>query len=199
MFQFLRRRRVARRGLFCRLRGDRGSSVVEFALVMPILATLVMGIIDFGATFDTWSAVRQGVWNGARSGAVAIFGSSSNCNLTFTGGGSAPSADMEDLMCLTKAEIGLPTSSIRTDVILSDPTLSVTGTAWTVTGGLTVCAQVPANSVTGFFGFVFSGHYLRAKTTLRIEQASASPESQGYETDPSGSNWSWCTPAGSAP
>lgn len=168
-------------------------------MVMPILGALVMGIIDFGITYSNWSAVRQGTWAASRAASVANFGSSSSCTLTFSGGGSTPSADIEDLMCLAKQQIGLNATTTRIDVVISDPTLTQLGYPWGVDGSVTVCAQIPAHSATGFFSSAFNGHYLRAKTTIRIEEPSANAETQGYETDPSGSNWSWCTPTSVAP
>src|SRR4051812_37982861 len=37
-----------------RLRDDRGTALVEFALVLPILLTLVLGILDFGKALNYW-------------------------------------------------------------------------------------------------------------------------------------------------
>ena len=50
-------------------RHDRGQSLVEFALVLPILLILLLGILDFGRAVAAYNSVS----NGARSGArVAI-------------------------------------------------------------------------------------------------------------------------------
>ena len=35
------------------IRNEEGAAVVEFALVMPILALIIFGIIDFGRAFYT--------------------------------------------------------------------------------------------------------------------------------------------------
>lgn len=49
--------------------GRRGQSLVEFALVLPILLILLLGILDFGRAIFAYNSVS----NGARSGArVAI-------------------------------------------------------------------------------------------------------------------------------
>ena len=179
--------------------GERGSAAVEFAIVLPVLITLVMGIIDFGSLFSTWSTLRQGVWAGARAGSVANWSSAPSCTLTFTGGGAPPSTDLQSLMCLAKAQIGLNQASTRVDVLIDDYTLSTTGASWAVGAALTICAETPARSASGVFGSLFSGRYLRSKTTIRIEQPAANAETQGYETDPSGGGWSWCTPQSPAP
>jgi len=44
----------ARRRRFARLREERGVAMVEFALVLPLLALLIMGIIDFGRALNYW-------------------------------------------------------------------------------------------------------------------------------------------------
>jgi len=162
-------------------------------MVAPILVILAMGVIDFGSVYNNWSGMRQGVWAGARAGSVTNFGGGASCPLTFSGGGSAPSADLQSLMCLTKGEIGLSESSVRIDILISDPTLQTSGASWQMGGGLTVCAQAAITSATGALGAVLSGHWLRSKTTIRIEQASPNIETQGFEVDPSGQGWSWCT------
>jgi hypothetical protein len=47
----------------------RGQSLVEFALILPILLILLLGILDFGRAISAYNSVS----NGARSGArVAI-------------------------------------------------------------------------------------------------------------------------------
>lgn len=162
-------------------------------MVAPVLVILAMGVIDFASVYNNWSGMRQGVWAGARAGSVANFGTGVSCPLTFTGGGSAPSADLQSLMCVTKNQVGLSQSSVRIDILISDPTLQTPGASWQMGGGLTVCAEAPVTSATGALGTALSGHYLRSKTTIRIEQASPNIETQGYEADSSGGGWAWCT------
>jgi hypothetical protein len=186
-------------GLRCRGLGEKGSSAVELALVLPLFAMLVMAILDFGTTYNNWITVRQGVREGARQGSVANFGTDSTCGLTFTGGGSAPSADLENLMCLTKNQIGLPATATRIKILLVDPTLTTNGQSWTVGNALEVCAEYPAQSITGYFAGLLGGKYLESKTTIRIEAASQNSETEGYETDPTGKAWAWCTPSASSP
>lgn len=52
-------------------RTDRGAAAVEFALVLPILAALVFGIINFGYVLTVRQAVSQAADEGARAAAVA--------------------------------------------------------------------------------------------------------------------------------
>lgn len=52
-------------------RTDRGAAAVEFALVLPILAALVFGIINFGYVLTIRQAASQAADEGARAAAVA--------------------------------------------------------------------------------------------------------------------------------
>jgi Flp pilus assembly protein TadG len=49
---------------------DRGAAAVELALVLPVLLTLVLGIVDFGFAFNAKIAVTQAAREGARVVAV---------------------------------------------------------------------------------------------------------------------------------
>ena len=59
------------RGRFAALRRDqRGQALVEFALVLPILLLLVIGIFDFGQALNYYNQESQLVGQGARAAAV---------------------------------------------------------------------------------------------------------------------------------
>lgn len=50
---------------------ERGASAVEFALVLPLLVTLIFGMIDFGFLFGQFNEVRHAAREGARAAAVS--------------------------------------------------------------------------------------------------------------------------------
>ena len=52
------------------LRGQRGASAVEFALIAPLLFMLIFGIIGFGIGFMQLQTIRGAVREGARISAV---------------------------------------------------------------------------------------------------------------------------------
>jgi Flp pilus assembly protein TadG len=64
------------------IRSDRAQSLVEFALIVPILLILVFGIIDFGMGLRAYISVSSATREGAR---FAIVG---NAPGTFTSGGA---------------------------------------------------------------------------------------------------------------
>ncbi len=53
------------------LRDERGQALVEFAIVAPLLLTLVLGIVQFGLVFSNSLALTDAVRAGARAAVVA--------------------------------------------------------------------------------------------------------------------------------
>jgi Flp pilus assembly protein TadG len=64
------RRIVGRRRFGGRPRSERGTAVVEFALIAPLLFLLIFGIIDFGRALDYYNQMTQLAGQGARAAAV---------------------------------------------------------------------------------------------------------------------------------
>jgi Flp pilus assembly protein TadG len=54
-----------------KFRDERGQAMTEFALVLPILALLLFGVIQFGIAFNNYLTLTDAVRAGARKGAVA--------------------------------------------------------------------------------------------------------------------------------
>jgi Flp pilus assembly protein TadG len=50
--------------------GERGASLVEFAMVAPLLVVLLFAIVDFGRAFQTWITLTNAAREGARLGAT---------------------------------------------------------------------------------------------------------------------------------
>ena len=50
---------------------ERGAVAVEFALILPLLLMLVLGIIEFGFGYHAWDATQNAGREGARLGAVS--------------------------------------------------------------------------------------------------------------------------------
>lgn len=53
------------------IRSERGQSLAEFALVLPVLVLLLFGIIQFGITFNNYITLTDAVRAGARKAAVS--------------------------------------------------------------------------------------------------------------------------------
>jgi Flp pilus assembly protein TadG len=66
-----RKVRMRRRLRFTRLRDDSGQGLVEFAIVLPLLVLLVVGIAQLGVAFHNYLKLTDAVRAGARAAAVA--------------------------------------------------------------------------------------------------------------------------------
>ncbi len=125
-------------------RRDRGQSIVELAIVLPLLLLILLGCLDLGRAF----AVRMALANGAREGARYA--------------SKFPDADPSDLEAMARQDIaaqGLDDSKLHVSVTVPD----------TQKGGLSV--QVTAEySLPMFTTYLFGGKPLviRARSEMVI-------------------------------
>jgi len=61
-------------GMFKSFKNRRGQSVVEFALILPFLILILLGVVEFGRFFNAWLMVTHSSREGAR---LASLGGSS--------------------------------------------------------------------------------------------------------------------------
>lgn len=54
-----------------RRRGDRGAAAVEFALVLPLLITLLFGMIDFGFAINRYTVINNATREGVRAASLS--------------------------------------------------------------------------------------------------------------------------------
>jgi hypothetical protein len=66
----LPRMRLSKRGL------QRGQSLVEFALIVPLIMTMALSIAEFGMAYGTNMTMIQATREGARVGAILVAGAS---------------------------------------------------------------------------------------------------------------------------
>jgi Flp pilus assembly protein TadG len=125
-----------------RTRGERGASLVEFALVLPLLMLFVFGIIEFGGTYNNLISLRNGVREGAR---LAVVNDQSSGNI----------------VAETKQRIGLDQTQTKVAVSLSGSQVGDT---------VTVCASYPAYNITGVMKPFLGGRTVTARVTMRLEQ-----------------------------
>lgn len=85
---------------------DGGASLIEFAVIMPLLLILVLGIIEFGFVLAQMNEVRHGAREGARYAAVS--------RPDYNGsGGTGDNADVRAVVCDT---INLPGATISVEL-----------------------------------------------------------------------------------
>lgn len=110
---------MKKRGLW---RSERGQSVVELALVLPVLVLLLTGILEFGLIIHQYLAVTEAAREGARVAAVGQTDAQVNSKVT----SAAPSIDAAKLtVTITPAAPRSRGSSVTVSV--SAPVQSVTG------------------------------------------------------------------------
>ena len=115
------------------LRGDRGAVAVEFAFVLPILATLLIGVIEFGNAYGTQLTITNAAREAARTMAVQNSPSSARTAAITAAAAVSPA--------MTTSEIAISpstcTAGATTTVTISYPFKFLTGffgTGFTMTG-----------------------------------------------------------------
>lgn len=119
----------------------RGGAIVEFAVVLPLLLTILFGIIEYGYVF----MVRQSLQHAAREG----------CRLASLQTSVAPYANVIQRVNDVMAPIGVP---IDTPTVTQGPCEEI------------VRVSVPYDSVSLFGGFFGFGNFqLTGSCTMRKE------------------------------
>lgn len=158
---------------------ERGAALVEFAVVLPLLMAMVLGMLDFGVSLTNFNSVRQGTREGARRAVVGDVGGYTACPVSGAASGSTLA-----LVCLTKQKIGLDEASTR---------VSITFDASHAEGeALIICTQYPLQSVTGMYGFLLDGKMLRAQVDMRVERTSVGGTPISLQSFQEGGGWAWC-------
>lgn len=156
-------------------RRERGSALVELALLVPFLFLMVFGIIEFGIAYSNKISVVQGVREGARQGVVD--------NVS----GSCGSGALQgQILCVTKQRSSVTASKER--VYVSVPNGYQQGSS------ILVCAEYPVDSLSGLMSPFLGGKTIHAKSEMRVERADATGLSSGGDAALDGS-WSWCAPS----
>lgn len=151
-----------------------GSTMVEMAIAMPMLLTLLLGFVDFGYAFYQWNAANKAVQVGARLAQI-----------------SNPVASgllLEAKTPSNSLDVGNPVPANTYNYIC---TASAAGVASCTCGSGATCQDLTANQAA--FDFIFNGNSSRpgmqtflpllAKSEVQIQyQASG----LGYWTRPNG-------------
>ena len=124
-------------------RNERGQTMVEFALVIPILCVVLFGVIQFGILYKNYVTLTDATRTGARKAAV--------------------SRHEADPVAATVAKVQSSASGLD----LAKLNVTVTATAWEHGGDVTVTATYPYN--VNLLGFVVASGALKSQTTERVE------------------------------
>jgi len=72
------------RSMNTKRKSEKGQSLVEFALALPILLVLLLGILKGGTTFYNWITLAESVQVGGRTLAVSRLDNPNGCSLATT-------------------------------------------------------------------------------------------------------------------
>ena len=125
------------------IRNERGQTMVEFALVVPILCVVLFGILQFGAVYNDYVTLTDATRVGARKAAT----SRQDANPA----GSAITATRNAANGLTPAKLAV----------------NVTATAWEHGATVKVKATYPYSI--NLLGVVVASGNLESETTERVE------------------------------
>jgi Flp pilus assembly protein TadG len=125
-------------------RKERGQTLVEFALVLPILSLLLLGVIQFGIVFNHYITLTDAVRAGARKGAVGRHLQD-------------PQGAVEDAV-----------RNAATDMDHDQLQISV-DSSWTQGSDVTVTASYPYEIKLLGFGVTITSGELNSSTTERVE------------------------------
>ena len=117
-----------------RHRDEAGATLVEFALILPVFAVMLFGMIQFGLAFTGWDQLRNAVQNSARS--VASGGAVCSGALSVADCESAISTNIGTSVGTN----GLPTVALYYNLKPANGPNQVF-----------VCASVQVANITGFF------------------------------------------------
>lgn len=144
-------------------RSQRGQSLVEFALVLPILLILLLGIVDFGMGLRAYVTLTNATREGARFAAVGNPAGSYPADCTGSFGGSAVGR-----VCTTLS--GLDLDGVQS-VSVEYPDGQLPGNSVVVSADYQYEFITPLSAVAGFFsGGSFAGHLdFSASSDMRLE------------------------------
>jgi Flp pilus assembly protein TadG len=125
------------------IRDERGQTMVEFALVVPILCVVLFGILQFGAIYNDYVTLTDATRVGARKAAVS--------RREVDPAGTAATAARNSAEGLDPAKVNF----------------TVAATAWERGESVTVTGTFPYK--VNLLGFVVASGNLTSKTTERVE------------------------------
>ncbi|OGO50883.1 MAG: hypothetical protein A2148_08005 [Chloroflexi bacterium RBG_16_68_14] len=144
-------------------RGGRGQSLVEFALVLPVLTLLIFGIIDFGMGLRSYISLTNATREGARFAAVGNMAGAypTDCN-------GSTNTTVVGRVCV--AMEGLDLDDVET-VAVSYPDGQAPGNQVVVTAQYTYNYITPLGDIANFFtGGTFPDMLsLSTSTDMRLE------------------------------
>jgi len=122
-----------------RLRSERGAELIEFALVLPLLLLVLLGIIDFGFLFQRYEVLSNATREGARMAVLSGY----------------TDADVRSRVCAFLVSGGIPTAGCPGSTP-TNPAVTVTNDTIAMPSGQPAI-QVKRVQLTYTHNFMFVG------------------------------------------
>lgn len=152
---------IHRRRTRAQARSTRGQSLIEFAMLFPVVMVFLAAIVIFGLAMYARASLQQGVREGARQFAV---GKSEAEVQSLTAGNAQDWIDANDVeICLPTGSNGNVGDSVRVQLRMNG-TDSVTGVPYNL---------VPVGGIFSALGVSFPTVRLDPKGTARLEKSVA--------------------------
>ena len=115
------------------MRREDGQAITEFALILPVLVALLLGIIQFGIVFNNYLTITDAARAGARKAAVSRFIGDNGAAAKTTAQNSAQQLDQTALkVTVTSTNWNVPGSDVNVTVTYP---YSINILGWTVKAG----------------------------------------------------------------
>ena len=121
---------------FKRMRSERGAELIEFALVLPLLLLLVLGMVDFGFMFQRYEVMTNAAREGARMAVLPGY----------------LAADVKARVCSYIQGGGVPIAGSCPDP--TNPTITYSSTNISLGGGASVSGKKVVVAYTNSYLFI---------------------------------------------
>ncbi|MFI2565937.1 TadE/TadG family type IV pilus assembly protein [Paenarthrobacter sp. NPDC018779] len=108
---------------------QRGASIVEFAIIVPLLLSMLLGVIDFGVAYSENISLQAAAREGARQGVT----------------------NGDVIASVTGSRGNLEAAKLQSKFVVD--------TSGGAPGKLVVCLRYPQRSVSGFFSWMLNGYF----------------------------------------
>jgi Flp pilus assembly protein TadG len=142
-----------------RLRSERGAELIEFALILPLLMLIILGLVDFGFLFQRFEVVTNAAREGARMAVLPGYAT----------------ADVNARVAAYVSAGGVATTSTNPVVTVTNVNIAVGGGLPTMPGKQVQVSYVSPylfiGPIAGLFGGSFTTANLTAVAVMRLELA----------------------------
>lgn len=187
-----------------RRRPELGAALVEFAVAFPVLALLMMGVVDFGVNYGNKVQTTHAAREGARAGSVGRVGETSDCDIA----GTPVSIETRRLICLTKSRTHMSPEDVRVRITYMDGNGRYTNdfsdaARFANKYSIMICVSSRAYSLSGMLAPIFDGRFHHTRAVIKTGTTPWSTSVAGLgtvysyvpqfaETPFRDDSWGWC-------